>query len=61
MRCSLILYSTRPHAFDATTRAEGLALAAQAVVAARGPRTEEHLRTALTTRTDIGQSHGVRM
>ena len=58
---SLNLYSTRPHTFDTTTRVEGLALAAQAAIAARAGQNEEHLRTAITTRTLIGQAQGILM
>jgi hypothetical protein len=60
-RCPASGWRPGTHAFDTTTRAEGLALAAQAAVAARGARTEEHLRTAITTRTVIGQAQGVLM
>jgi diguanylate cyclase (GGDEF)-like protein len=58
---SLNLYSPRQHAFDAETRAAGLALAAQAAIAARGAQTEEQLRAAITTRTVIRQAQGILM
>ena len=57
----LNLYSPQPHAFDPETRGEGLAFAAQAAVALRSAQTEEHLRTAMATRTLIGQAQGILM
>jgi GAF domain-containing protein len=57
----LNLYSPRPGAFDAHTRGEALAFAAQAAVAVTSARTEEHLRSALSTRTLIGQAQGILM
>jgi GAF domain-containing protein len=58
---ALNLYSPDPHAFDAETRGEGLAFAAQAAVALRSAQNEEHLRTAMATRTVIGQAQGILM
>jgi GAF domain-containing protein len=57
----LNLYSPRPHAFDAQTRGEAWAFAAQAAVAVSSARTEENLRSALGTRTLIGQAQGILM
>jgi GAF domain-containing protein len=57
----LNLYSPRPHAFDAQTRGEAWAFAAQAAVALSSARTEENLRSALGTRTLIGQAQGILM
>jgi GAF domain-containing protein len=58
---ALNVYSPLPSAFDAETRGEGLAFAAQAAVALRSAQTEEHLRTAMATRTLIGQAQGILM
>ncbi len=58
---ALNLYSPSVHAFDAETRGEGLAFAAQAAVALRSAQTEEHLRSAMATRTLIGQAQGILM
>ena len=58
---ALNLYSPQPNAFDAETRGEGLAFAGQAAVALRSAQTEEHLRTAMATRTLIGQAQGILM
>ena len=58
---ALNLYSPRVDAFDAETRGEGLAFAAQAAVALRSAHTEQHLRSAMQTRTLIGQAQGVLM
>jgi GAF domain-containing protein len=58
---ALNLYSPHPEAFDGETRGEGLAFAAQAAVALRSAQTEEHLRTAMATRTLIGQAQGILM
>jgi GAF domain-containing protein len=58
---ALSLYSPRPAAFDAETRGEGLAFAAQAAVALRSAQTEQHLRTAMTTRSLIGMGQGILM
>src|SRR3712207_7975 len=58
---ALNLYSPRPAAFDAETRGEGLAFAAQAAVALRSAQTEQHLRAAMATRNLIGQAQGILM
>ncbi len=58
---ALNLYSPEPRAFDDETRGEGLAFAAQAAVALRSAQTEEHLRSAMATRTLIGQAQGILM
>src|SRR5919205_608792 len=58
---ALNLYSPEPNAFDEQTRGEGLAFAAQAAVALRSAQTEEHLRSAMATRTLIGQAQGILM
>jgi transcriptional regulator with GAF, ATPase, and Fis domain len=58
---ALNLYSPQPQAFDAETRGEALAFAAQAAVALRSAQTEEHLRSAMATRTLIGQAQGILM
>ncbi len=58
---ALNLYSPEPSAFDAETRAEGLAFAAQAAVALRSARTEEHLRSGMATRNLIGMAQGILM
>lgn len=58
---ALNLYSPHPNAFDAETRGEGLAFAAQAAVALHSAQTEEHLRSAMATRTLIGQAQGILM
>jgi transcriptional regulator with GAF, ATPase, and Fis domain len=58
---ALNLYSPEPTAFDEETRGEGLAFAAQAAVALRSAQTEEHLRSAMATRTLIGQAQGILM
>jgi len=58
---ALNLYSPQLRAFDAETRGEGLAFAAQAAVALRSAQTEQHLRTAMATRTLIGQAQGILM
>ncbi|SDC23393.1 GAF domain-containing protein [Geodermatophilus telluris] len=57
----LNLYSPRRGAFDAQTRGEALAFAAQAAVAVTSARTEEHLRSVMATRTLIGQAQGILM
>jgi GAF domain-containing protein len=57
----LNLYSPLPAAFDAQTRGEALAFAAQAAVAVTRAQTEENLRSALVTRTRIGQAQGILM
>jgi GAF domain-containing protein len=58
---ALNLYSPHPAAFDGGTRGEALAFAAQAAVALRSAQTEEHLRSAMETRTVIGQAQGILM
>lgn len=58
---ALNLYSPRPAAFDAETCGEGLAFAAQAAVALRSAQTEQHLRTAMVTRSMIGMAQGILM
>lgn len=58
---ALNLYSAEPHAFDGETRGEGLAFAAQAAVALRSAQNEDNLRTALATRSVIGQAQGILM
>jgi GAF domain-containing protein len=58
---ALNLYSPEPRAFDGETRGEALAFAAQAAVALRTARTEDHLRSAIATRTLIGQAQGILM
>jgi len=58
---ALNLYSPDAAAFDAETRGEGLAFAAQAAVALHSAQTEQHLRTAMATRTMIGQATGILM
>jgi GAF domain-containing protein len=58
---ALNLYSPRPAGFDAETRGEGLAFAAQAAVALRSAQTEQHLRSAMATRNTIGMAQGILM
>ena len=58
---ALNLYSPRRAAFDSQTRGEALAFAAQAAVAVTSARTEENLRSAMATRTLIGQAQGILM
>jgi ANTAR domain/GAF domain len=58
---ALNLYSPQRRAFDSETRGEGLAFAAHAAVALRSAQTEEHLRSAMATRTVIGQAQGILM
>ncbi len=58
---ALNLYSTRLDAFDEDDLAEGLALAAHAAVAMTAAQEAEHLRTAMDTRTVIGQAAGILM
>ncbi len=58
---ALNLYSPTPQAFDGETRGEALAFAAQAAVALHSAQTEEHLRSAMATRTLIGQAQGILM
>lgn len=56
---ALNLYAAEPRAFDADTRGAALAFAAQAAVALRSASTEEHLRSAMSTRNVIGQAQGI--
>jgi GAF domain-containing protein len=58
---ALNLYSPHVSAFDNETRGEGLVFAAQAAVALHSAQTEEHLRSAMATRTLIGQAEGILM
>jgi GAF domain-containing protein len=58
---ALNLYSPHTGAFDPETRGEALAFAAQAAVALQSAQTEEHLRSAIATRTAIGQAQGILM
>jgi GAF domain-containing protein len=57
----LNLYSPQVRAFDPHTRGEALAFAAQAAVAVTSAQSEEGLRSALGTRTLIGQAQGILM
>jgi ANTAR domain len=54
-------YSPQRRSFDAETRGEGLAFAAQAAVALRSARDKEDLRVAMATRNLIGQAQGILM
>ena len=58
---ALNLYAPWPEAFDAETRGEGLAFAAQAAVALRCAQTEQRLRAAMVSRNLIGQAQGILM
>lgn len=58
---ALNLYSPQPRGFDAETRGEGLAFAAQAAVALRSARKDQHLRAAMASHNLIGQAQGVLM
>jgi len=58
---ALNLYAPQPQTFDAETRGEGLAFAAQAAVALRSARDKEDLRIAMATRNLIGQAQGILM
>jgi GAF domain-containing protein len=58
---ALNLYSPRPRSFDPDTRAEATAFAAHAAIALESAQTETHLRSALVTRTVIGQAEGILM
>jgi transcriptional regulator with GAF, ATPase, and Fis domain len=58
---ALNLYSPQPEGFDPETRGEGLAFAAQAAVALRSAKNEQHLRAAMATRNLIGQAQGILM
>ncbi len=58
---ALNLYAAKPRGFDAESRGEGLAFAAQAAVALRSVQKEQHLHAAMTTRNLIGQAQGILM
>ncbi|MGY1666028.1 GAF and ANTAR domain-containing protein [Geodermatophilus sp. SYSU D00696] len=58
---ALNLYSPEPSAFDAETRGEALAFAAQAAVALRSAQIEENLRSGMATRNLIGMAQGIVM
>ena len=58
---ALNLYAPRPRAFDAELRGEGFLFAAQAAVTLQAVLREENLRTALITRSVIGQAQGILM
>ena len=58
---ALNLYSPQVRGFDAETRGEGLAFAAQAAVALRSARKDQHLRAAMVSHNLIGQAQGVLM
>ena len=58
---ALNLYSPHPHGFDAEDRAEGLMFAAHAAVALASAQTEEQLRSAIASRTVLGQAQGILM
>lgn len=55
------LYSRRPGAFDTEDIYNGQALAAHVAVALAGAQNTEHLETAVTNRTVIGQAEGILM
>lgn len=56
---ALNLYSPQPRGFDAEIRGEGLAFAAQAAVALRSARKDQHLRAAMASHNLIGQAQGI--
>ena len=58
---ALNLYSPRPGDFDSEDRAEGSVFAALAAVALASAQTEEQLRSAIISRTLIGQAQGILM
>ncbi|MGY1841775.1 MULTISPECIES: GAF and ANTAR domain-containing protein [unclassified Modestobacter] len=58
---ALNLFSPQVRAFDSEDRGEGQAFAAQAAPALRRALNEENLRTAMATRTLIGQAQGILM
>ena len=58
---ALNLYCPYPHGFDAEDRAEGLMFAAHAAVALASAQTEEQLRSAIASRTILGQAQGILM
>ncbi|GGM13751.1 GAF and ANTAR domain-containing protein [Nakamurella endophytica] len=58
---ALNVYSPHPAGFADRGREEGQVFAAQAAIALQSARTEDNLRTALATRTLIGQAQGILM
>jgi transcriptional regulator with GAF, ATPase, and Fis domain len=58
---ALNLYSPEAGGFDAEDRAEGLMFAAHAAVALKSAQTEEQLRSAIASRTVLGQAQGILM
>jgi GAF domain-containing protein len=58
---ALNLYSPHPHGFDEEDRAEGLMFAAHASVALASAQTQEQLRSAIASRTVLGQAQGILM
>jgi transcriptional regulator with GAF, ATPase, and Fis domain len=58
---ALNLYSPEVAGFNEEDRVEGLMFAAHAAVALKSAQTEEQLRSAITTRTLIGQAQGILM
>ena len=58
---ALNVYSPHLNGFTDEDRAEGQVFAAQAAVALQAARTEEHLRSAMSTRNIIGQAQGILM
>lgn len=58
---ALNLYSEQPDSITPEDRSEALIFAAHAAVALRGAQTNEHLRSAVETRTLIGQAQGILM
>ncbi|RCW40718.1 response regulator receiver and ANTAR domain protein [Halopolyspora algeriensis] len=58
---ALDLYSHRRNAFDDRAEDLGWVLASHAAVALNSARTDEQLRTALTTREEIGKALGILM
>ena len=58
---ALNLYSLEVGGFDGQDRAAGLMFAAHAAVALRSAQTEEQLRSAIASRTVLGQAQGILM
>jgi GAF domain-containing protein len=58
---ALNLYARRPHAFKEESESVGLVFASHAAIALAGAENEQNLRTALTTRDQIGQAKGILM
>jgi GAF domain-containing protein len=58
---ALNLYSPHPHGFDEEDRAEALMFAAHVAVALASAQTEEQLRSAIASRTVLGQAQGILM